>query len=41
MASARRCVEPDVDEDGSETEEEELAETADMATSRAKTNTIR
>jgi hypothetical protein len=31
---ARRCVESEADEDGSETEEVELAETADMATSR-------
>jgi hypothetical protein len=33
MESGRRVVEPDVDEDGSETEEVELAESADMATS--------
>jgi hypothetical protein len=32
MESGRRVVAPDVDEDGSETEEVELAGSADMAT---------
>jgi hypothetical protein len=33
MESRRSAVEPDLDEDGSETEEVELAGSADMATS--------
>jgi hypothetical protein len=34
MESGRSAVEPDLDEDGSETEEVELAACADMATSK-------